>query len=329
MGEILNFFTGHESIPIEISTQQISSYFKLIFRDWCWNSGEIKEYVSYCEKQLKKKNGNVLILGSGAGRLSYDLANSLSHLNFYSLDHNPFLTFSAEKITQGELIELYDYELFPKELQLTSQKYKIQYPKLKHNNHQFILSTFPNLPFDLNSFDAIICPWFLDILDMDFEDALDHTKSYLKEDGELIFIGPANIHHSDLALQYTKEEIIQATGHYFSNINSEEKVIDYLTNPIASQNRAESVLLMTAKGKKKAKASNPLKLKAQKLKFSEKLIHYKNTNEVFYRVLKHINQDITLDELTTIVKDEFKFNDSEALFYARTIINKIETDLEV
>lgn len=330
MLEVLEVFTGHNSIPVEMSTQHISSYFKLIFRDWSWGSEEVMTYVDFCKKQLSSiSNGNILILGSGAGRLSYELANAHSDLNFFSIDHNPFLTFCANSITKGKTFELFDYDYYPKELQLTSKKYKIKYPALKFENHQFILSSFPNLPFNQKSFDAVICPWFLDILEMDFDNALAHAKDFLKSDGKLIYFGPSNIHSSDIYHQLTKEEIIEITKNHLGDVISENKTIEYLNNPIASQNRLENIIFASGLNNKNQKTNmHKLDVKNDKLDYSEIFVNYKNTNEIFYKVMRHINKTTNLEELVLIVQNEFQFNDKDALFYARTILEKIKTDLK-
>ncbi len=325
---ILAPFLGHEAIDLLPSTQQIHSYFNLIFRDWTWITEEIEVYTDYCKKHFTQPDLKVLILGSGAGRLSFELAKSSPNSHFYSLDHNPFLSFMAQTITSGNALDLWNIESYPKDIDKTVHKYHIQGQSLKIENHLFTLGTFPHLPFEKEAFDIIICPWFLDILDINFSDALNLVNFYLKPNGSQLFIGPSNIHKDDFYEQFTKEEIQEEYQRSFSHVKSENKTIEYLTNPNASQNRIEDVLFIKADKKKKELSPDHLDLKSKDiLKWDERLQEYKSSNQLISAILSQITKDTNAFEISIIISKEFKIDQEQALYYAKNIITKIKKDL--
>lgn len=325
ISKTLEEFLGHEQIPIASSTQQIHSYFQLIFRDWCWETEENKTYLNYVNDHIPKEAKNILVLGCGAAGLSYDIAKENQNLNVISLDHNPFLLLTAQKIFQGEEVKLSDYTNYPKSIDLTSKTYKIKKDKLNLDNHQFVLGSFPDLPFKEESFDMIIAPWFFDILNFNIFDSIKFSSSFLKPDGNICFFGPNNVHHQFLAEQYTSEEILEELKVDFKDVSRQVKTLQYLNNPLNSQNRIEDIMFFNLfrqrlKGKQ-IKIEHPKK--SNTLKYEPSFEHYKAVNETFYHILKHIDSDIDVQELGKKLEKEFSFNPEEALYYAQNFINKV------
>ncbi|MDP7319185.1 MAG: class I SAM-dependent methyltransferase [Bacteriovoracaceae bacterium] len=326
MDKLLNDFRGHQHIPISATKQQIHSYFQLVFRDWCWESQEIQLYQNFIENNIDADTHKILILGSGAGRISYNLANKYSDKKIYGLDHNPFLTLTAKKIFDGHEVKLSDYTPYPKSLSQTSQKYTIKYPKTKYDNHQFILGSFPHLPFAPNSFDMIIAPWFFDIIDMPLDYSLNECKKFLTEKGKLISIGPSNFHHNYLEKQLSPQEITEEFEKNFENTKFYSQDVNYLNNPLTSQNRIEQVLLICSQSKtQENNISN--KNQDKKIIFDPKFENFKAVNETYYHILKHINEDTDLIELAVIIQKEFQFSQEESLIYAKSFLDKIEQEL--
>lgn len=327
MTKTLEPFSGHQQVPVTHSTQQIHSYFQLIFRDWCWDSKENEEYFNFVEASITPNMKNILVLGCGAAKLSYDLANKFSNSNFVSLDHNPFLLLTAQKIFNGEEVKLSDYTNYPKNIESTAKQYKIKVaPNLNHN-HQFILGSFPDLPVMKNSFDLIIAPWFFDILDTDYKQSLKSVMSYLKDDATFIMYGPNNIHKSNLTEQFTSEEVHEFLEPLFSKTHMEVNSLNYLNNPLTSQSRIEDVMFFKGKNPTKDEVKMPCPQKNTEIKFDPTFEHHKAINQTFFNIYKHINSDMNVSELAGKIKTEFGFNDEEAIYYASTFINKINSEI--
>lgn len=317
-----------EDLPIvDNSSQQIISYFKLLFRDWSWGDKEINIYKEFILKNESFKNKKILILGAGACGLSYELAKACPSSNFFSLEHNPLLSIYSKTILESKALDLYEVNLFPKNFKNSSVKRSLKASE-ELSNHHLVLSSFPNIPFEKDSFDVIISPWFLDILNMSFSLALEKATKFLKSDGNFLFIGPSNIHSPYFTNQYTSSEIVNEFNDYFINTKSQVEQVDYLNSPIDTQKRVEDILFIHASKLKLRKTVKKSEVQKEEiLNYNDKLITYKATTETFYRILKHINKTTNKDELSTILINEFGFNKQESLHYAGIFITKINNEL--
>ncbi|MFT6631832.1 MAG: ubiquinone/menaquinone biosynthesis C-methylase UbiE [Bacteriovoracaceae bacterium] len=328
ISKTLEQFRGHQQIALSASTQQIHSYFQLIFRDWSWDSDENDKYFSFVKEKMPKDAKNVLILGCGAGRLSYDLATNFTATNFISIDHNPFLLLTAQKIFEGEEVKLSDYTNYPKDIESTSKTYKIKREKNNIDNHQFVLGSFPDLPFKEQTYDMIIAPWFFDILDLKYFESVNHALKYLKPNGTFTMFGPNNVHKNYLMDQLTSEEIKEELTPFFDESSMKVETLQYLKNPLSSQNRIEDVMFFSGISPKVKDLALNTPTKPTMIHFDPTFEHHKAINQTFFNILKHIDQDMTLEELGKKLVQEFGFKESEAIYYAKNFIQKISQDMQ-
>ena len=309
------------------STQQIYSYFQLFFRDWCWDSTEIDLYVDFVAENLRENAKSVLILGSGAGGLSYRLARRFPGKQFCSVEHNPFLAIMAEKIMQGKTVKLFDYTAYPNTLENAAQKWEIRTDKLDADNHQSVMCAFPDLPFAEQSFDVVIAPWFLDILELPFSTALDHAIRFLKDDGQFLFFGPANVHKPAELDQLCCEEVESHFDARFTNMESASELMLYLRSPLESQNREEKVLFVNTNGVLNRNQTSDDNSYARWIKFTPEFERFKIENETFHKILSHIQGDMGYRDLANILEREYGFESSESEHYAQTFIKRIEMQI--
>lgn len=328
MSKTLNIFRGHQQLAMSSSTQQVHSYFQLIFRDWCWDTEEHQVYLEFCKKNFPQNCKNVLILGCGASKINYDLSLEFPTVNFIGLDHNPFLLFTAQKIFNGDEVKLSDYTNFPKNLDSTSKLYRIKKKKQDISNHQFILGRFPELPFEAQTFDLIIAPWFFDILDTQYKFSINHTSNLLKKNGTLILFGPNNIHAPHLPQQYTGEEVDELISPLFEDFSLERQTLKYLKNPLESQNRIEEVMFVVGHGPITKKTELSPKFKQELIHFDPPFEHYKAVNQTFYHILKHIKNDMKSEDLAKKIQEEFALKQDEALYYTENFISKVLIDIK-
>jgi ubiquinone/menaquinone biosynthesis C-methylase UbiE len=328
ISKTLEQFRGHQQIALTASTQQIHSYFQLIFRDWSWDSEENDKYFAFVKEKMPKDAKNVLILGCGPGRLSYDLATYFTATNFISIDHNPFLLLTAQKIFEGEEVKLSDYTNYPKNIESTSKTYKIKREENNIDNHQFVLGSFPDLPFKDQTFDMIIAPWFFDILDLKYFESVNHALKYLKPNGTFAMFGPNNVHKNYLMDQLTSEEIQEELTPFFDESSMKVETLQYLKNPLSSQNRIEDVMFFSGISPKVKDLALNTPTKPTMIHFDPTFEHHKAINQTFFNILKHIDQDMTLEELGKKLVQEFGFKESEAIYYAKNFIQKISQDMQ-
>lgn len=326
MQKMLSSWIPKKPLPLVPSSQQIESYFELLFRDWCWGE-ELQDYIDYCVSSIGDQAAQrILILGSGAGGLSYHLANALPHAEVVSVEHNPFLALAATHIMQGKSLKVHEYSLYPTSLENSAKKWEIKQPALKYKNHIQLLASYPCLPFVEKSFDTVISPWFFDILDISFSDAVQASAHFLREDGRLLFMGPANVHKAHYDEQYCSEEIRELLMRSFNTVDFKQQTLPYLNNPRASQGRVENVLF--------AKACEPgtttLSTQAStsdELHYTPELNQYKLKIATIHQILSHIDKSITVEELAKVLVTQFGFEERESGHYATAFIAEIRSGI--
>lgn len=326
MQKMLGSWIPKNALPTAPSSQQIESYFELLFRDWCWGE-ELQAYVDYCVSSVDGlAEQRILVLGSGAGGLSYHLANALPNADVVSVEHNPFLALASSHIMQGKSLKIHEYSLYPTSLENCTKKWEIKQPALEHDNHLQLLATYPQLPFAEASFDTIIAPWFFDILDLGFADAVQASAHFLKEDGRLLFMGPANVHKPHYDEQYCREEIRELLLQVFAEVDVTQRTLAYLRNPRASQGRVENVLFAQLSGP--GKFALPFqKSSVDELQYTPELNQYKLKTATIHQIMTHIDKSITIDELAKILVTQFGFDENESSHYAAAFIAEIRSGI--
>jgi SAM-dependent methyltransferase len=313
-----------ETQKVTINSQQnILAYQDLLFRDWSWGKKENDVYLDYILKNLDGTEQNILVLGAGACGLSHSLSLQ-SSANIIATDINPYLMLSAQKLFNGKTLKLGEFNDFPSSIEDFSYTHEFEKVQSSHNHFQ-VFCDFNDLPFVKESFDVVISPWFYDIIDMDLGQSLQITNRLLKPEGKNLFIGPSNFHKSKISKRKTTEEIIKSFEENYSTVNFEKKFCPYLDNPNSSQKRIEEILFICSQDKVLCEITkNSI---SQSIDLTPDLVAYRQKVDVFSRILKHVENQQSFEDLASKLQIEFDFSKDEALYYAKSFMQKILAEI--
>lgn len=237
-------------------------YFELLLRDWAWdsavspedneNSAEFARIQSACQS-TGTSLGHTLVLGAGAGRLSWDIQRYLEPESTVALDTNPVLITAAHRlVAEKKKWLLPELQPNPQAGFEAVRNWTLCAPMADPSMHDRWFAMAANAwnpPFRAGVFDTIVTPWFIDVNGKDVRTLIAQVQRLLKAGGTWINTGPL-LYGPDipLARRYTQSEIaelITLAGFEVSYQNIE--VSPYLKTPLSAQIREEQVWTFVAK----------------------------------------------------------------------------------
>ncbi len=236
----------------------LAEYYDLILRDWAWGqapngyypSGEnraaLERLLPLLPAELASP-ASMLVLGAGAGRLSWDLHVELDSQCTIAFDSNPLLLLVADHLIRDQQpLNFSETRMFPQVNQPITHYWDLTPPEDPSNKRH---AWFPlagdvwSAPFKPASFDLIITPWFIDVTGGDVRDLIGTIQRLLKPGGLWINSGPLLFtRHLPLQLKYQNTEILEFLDFCgFDLLNERLDSIAHLASPIEVRARIEQV----------------------------------------------------------------------------------------
>ena len=177
--------------------QGLTSYYDNIFRDWAWSNDENDQMLGSLECVIDTQNslGNILTIGSGAGRLSYDLHQKYSASFSLLLDINPLLMSAACNAIQGVKFELNEFPIAPLNKNSFFSTQHCSSPQPITENFEYLLADGMNPPVKDSVFDTVLTPWLIDIIPQNFRDYVPRINRCLKNGGVWLNTGSLAFFH--------------------------------------------------------------------------------------------------------------------------------------
>ena len=156
----------------------------------------------------------VAVYGAGAGRLAVDFHQALRPTETLALDTNPLPLLVAEKLVRGETVALPEFPVAP-----DSDDHVVVTQHLRCLDHvrdgfTFLFADALRPPFAPGSLDAVLTPWFIDVVRTDVRETAAAINRVLRPGGLWINVGPLRF-RNELSRQYAIEEvwdIVEQTG---------------------------------------------------------------------------------------------------------------------
>lgn len=224
------------------------SYQANVHRDWCWGDAENSQSLASVTRALPaKKPHRILVLGAGAGRLAYDLHDSLAPELTVALDINPYLTSIAHRMATGESVSLIEFPLAPSSEAQCAIERTLCAPRATQPGFQVVLADALRAPFKPGSFDLVVTPWLIDVVDVPTSLLLPGFNHLLKEGGTWILHGSLAFTQRDPAECPNLAEIQELTEEHGFRIHQvSEATQPYLDCPDSRHGRRESVVTLAA-----------------------------------------------------------------------------------
>jgi len=129
--------------------QGLNTYYPNIHRDWSWGEKENKASLKQIRAVLHDhaELGSVLVLGSGAGRLAYDIHTELNCTSTVAMDFNPLLMLVAKAVTSGKNLSLYEFPIAPLALDDDAVLRKLTAPEVADEDFHLVLGDALRPPF--------------------------------------------------------------------------------------------------------------------------------------------------------------------------------------
>ncbi|MEM9384543.1 MAG: class I SAM-dependent methyltransferase [Pseudomonadota bacterium] len=228
-------------------TQGVLTYTANIFRDWAWGDEENRASLEAVVAALPNRTTDRLVLGSGAGRLSYDIHQYLAEGTTLALDINPFLARIAYVLSAGGEIALHEFPLAPKGVADVAIAHRLKAPQRAREGLHFLLADVHRPPLIWGSMDLVVTPWVVDIVDEDLGQQARRINRLLKPEGRWISFGSLSFSGADSPARYCLEEVlavVEAAG--FTPPLVTEHELPYLRSPHSRHARMEQVLVLAA-----------------------------------------------------------------------------------
>jgi len=230
-------------------TQQgLFTYAANLHRDWCWGEAENQSALVAVSSLLKEtRPEKILVLGAGAGRLAYDLHQSLENAITVALDFNPLLVYAATHIVKGETVIMWEFPLAPRRAEDVALERSLSAPKPVRDGFYYILADALRAPFKAAQFDVVITPWFVDIVEESPAKLIPRINRLLDVGGIWINYGSLAFNQSDPADRLSLQEFITLSSTCgFTNIVSSEATVPYMNCPNSRHGRIEEVVTIKA-----------------------------------------------------------------------------------
>ena len=229
--------------------QGIATYYANVHRDWCWGDEENRASLQVVlDLAANGEFGKVLVLGAGAGRLAYDIHMATDAECTIATDFNPLLALVARRITSGETLALYEFPLAPRTLEDVANLRRLAAPEAVRDGFGLVLADALRPPFAAQSFDTVVTPWLIDILDDDLPAQSARINGLLKEGGAWINFGSLAFDHASRRRCYSREEtieVIESSG--FAAPDTLDREIPYMCSPSSRHARRETVFAFAAR----------------------------------------------------------------------------------
>jgi uncharacterized protein YbaR (Trm112 family)/ubiquinone/menaquinone biosynthesis C-methylase UbiE len=229
--------------------QGLNTYYPNIHRDWSWGEEENKASLKQVRAVLHDhaELGNVLVLGSGAGRLAYDIHTEFNCTSTVAMDFNPLLMLVAKAVTSGKNLSLYEFPIAPLALDDDAVLRKLSAPEIADENFHLVLGDVLRPPFPGASFDTVVTPWLIDIISENLPEFSARINNLLKENGRWVNFGSLAFANPERARCYSPEEtkaIVAESG--FSDPYVSQATIPYMSSPASRHGRQERVFSFSA-----------------------------------------------------------------------------------
>jgi hypothetical protein len=187
------------------------------------------------------------VLGAGAGRLAYDVHMQCGPPLTISADFNPLLLFVTRDVTQGGLVELYEFPIAPRTIADHAVLRALQAPGPVRAGFEVIGADALRLPFAEGSLRTIVTPWLIDIIDEDFARFAARVNHALAPGGAWINFGSVSFTQGERAHRLSHEECLEVVaGAGFAVQRQHEVRIPYMQSPASRHGRLETAVAWRA-----------------------------------------------------------------------------------
>jgi hypothetical protein len=237
--------------------QDLTSYYVNLHRDWVWGEAENAAAHAIVRELFDvQRPQSLLVAGSGGGRLAYDLHASLQPALTLALDLNPLLQIGAARVSRGESVQLWEFPIAPRSLDDQALERTLRAPAAARDGLCFVLGDVLRTPLRSGAFDAVLTPWFVDIVPQPFPEVVARINRLLPEGGTWVNFGSVAFAQSDPARCYSAEELLEivaASGFEIGAVREDE--VPYMRSPASRHARLETTLSFRAV--KRADAADP------------------------------------------------------------------------
>lgn len=219
-----------------------------VARDWAWGELESQQSWEFFSSSLPAGalGRDLLVVGAGAGRMTYDCARYHSETQVYALDLDPALLQIFEAVLEGP-VPWTDFPLVPVNQNSVAVKLALSIPQRMQNTPQLIWGDARQIPFINESLDSVLLPWILDVVGESWVRVLAETNRVLKKGGRWLFWGPLGFSSQNSEERHTIEELEELCREAgFQIVISTHRRLPYLQSPHDTHNRAELIHLLVA-----------------------------------------------------------------------------------
>lgn len=230
--------------------QGLLGYAPNAVRDWSPSlfAGENERLLELISQQmLPEFSGKfrIAVLGCGAGRLAYDLAQ-LGH-RVVGLDLNPLLLFAAQEFAFGGAARTSaDFPVQALDPDRPGREVKLGgFPAASHDHLSFAFGDVYQLPLVTSSFDIVITPWLIDILPRRFSELVAEIARVLRPDGAWINAGSWRFDFRSESENLSLAEAEESAATFFRSLRTQRASTPYLHSPIDAHRREEILTCFT------------------------------------------------------------------------------------
>lgn len=183
-----------------------------LFRDWAWGARERGDILRAVLRLLPRRRPirSLLVLGAGACRLPYELHMRLSPAKTVAVDLNLGLLLAASRLLRGRSLTLYEFPRNPRKLTSSAMSRICRAPGPVPRGLSLVAGDAAAPPLRPGSFDVVVTPFVIDVIQKDFRTLVPTFNRLLKPDGLWVNVGPLGFNHSQAARCYSREEALDA-----------------------------------------------------------------------------------------------------------------------
>ncbi len=220
-----------------------SSYATNIVRDWGWGDGETTSALALLEALLPPGEP-ILQLGSGAGRLAFELGKSRAVV---ALDSNPMLVLLAHQLSSGQSRSFMEFPVAPVRPDDVCVRHALRATgESSHVRH--LVGDAMHPPIQRATCPVVLTHWLIDVLDQPFPVFANLINALLRPGGVWVNQGSLAFDHAQPEQNLLRDEVgpaLEAAGFAIEVMREDE--LPYLHSPHSRQRRHELVVTWCAR----------------------------------------------------------------------------------